>query len=136
MVVDPSALWRALAGGALIGLASALLLLLQGRVAGVSGAFKGLLSLEAGPGGWRSGFVAGLLVAGVVAGLTGWASASTVPQGWVVVGMAGLVTGLGAGLANGCTSGHGVCGHRAVHADRRRDGVRGAARAGRLTCAG
>lgn len=110
MVFDTQAVWKALAGGALIGLASAALLLLQGRVAGVSGAVKGLLTGDAGPGGWRAGFVGGLLVAGVLAAVSGWLPASALPGGWLLVGVAGLLTGLGAGLANGCTSGHGVCG--------------------------
>lgn len=110
MVWDADAALRALAGGALIGLAAALLLLLLGRIAGVSGALKGLLVLDAGPGGWRSGFVGGLLVAGAVAAVTGWVPPPPLAGGWVLLGVAGLVTGVGAGLANGCTSGHGVCG--------------------------
>jgi uncharacterized protein len=101
---------QALAGGALIGLASALLLLLQGRIAGVSGAFKGLLVLDAGPGGWRAGFIGGLLVAGVVAALSQWVPPPPVVGSWGLALVAGALTGVGAGLANGCTSGHGVCG--------------------------
>jgi hypothetical protein len=104
-------LW-ALLGGALIGLASAGVLLTQGRVAGVGGICGGLLRRPApGESLWRLGFVAGL----VAFGLTGsrllpesFSLAGAPDAPWIIV--AGLLVGFGTCLGNGCTSGHGVCG--------------------------
>ncbi len=101
---------RALAGGALIGLATALLLLGSGRIAGVSGVFGWLVLGEAGPARWRLAFVAGLVLAAVAARAAGLASPVELGGGFALLLAAGAITGLGAGLANGCTSGHGVCG--------------------------
>jgi uncharacterized membrane protein YedE/YeeE len=100
----------ALAGGALIGLSASLMLMLNGRITGISGIVAGLLQPQAGEFAWRAWFLAGLLVAGVVlfalrADLFGTAS---VPSAVIVV--AGLLVGFGTRLGSGCTSGHGVCG--------------------------
>lgn len=101
---------RALAGGALIGLSAALLLVLNGRVAGVSGALAGLLDPRSNDREWRLLFVLGLLDGGVAArGLVDApfsVAGTSVPRALA----AGLLVGVGARLANGCTSGHGVCG--------------------------
>jgi uncharacterized membrane protein YedE/YeeE len=101
---------RALAGGALIGLSAALLLVLNGRVAGVSGALAGLLDPRSNDREWRLLFVLGLLDGGVAArGLVAApfsVAGTSVPRALA----AGLLVGVGARLANGCTSGHGVCG--------------------------
>lgn len=103
--------WSSLAGGALIGLAASAMLLLEGRIAGISGIVGGLSRPRAGDVGWRLAFVAGLLVAGLLAaGLAPWAvSAESGRPLWVLV-PAGLLVGFGTRLGNGCTSGHGVCG--------------------------
>ena len=101
---------QSLFGGALIGLAAVVLLLFNGRIAGISGIFGRLLQRDAGPGAWRAAFIAGLLLAAAVAHLAAWAPAPTLTGGLGLAALAGLVTGLGTGLANGCTSGHGVCG--------------------------
>ncbi len=101
---------RALAGGLLIGLATAVLLLGSGRIAGVSGIVHRLSAGDLGPRGWRAGFIAGLLLAALLAATQGWGSSPTLVGGWPWALLAGAITGLGAGLANGCTSGHGVCG--------------------------
>lgn len=98
-------------GGALIGLASALVLLVQGRVAGVSGILDGVLHPRPGEFAWRAAFVAGLGVAGGAAALLAPAlvSASS-DRPPVLIALAGLLVGFGTRLGSGCTSGHGVCG--------------------------
>jgi uncharacterized membrane protein YedE/YeeE len=102
--------WSALAGGALIGLAASLLLVANGRVAGVSGIVAGLLTPRKGEVLWRAAFVAGLVGSGLAAALL-WPSgieASPRPLGYVA--LAGVLVGVGTRLGSGCTSGHGVCG--------------------------
>jgi len=101
----------ALAGGVLIGLASLLLLWLNGRIAGVSGIAAGLLDRDYGELAWRALFLLGLVLgaAGYVA-LTGDAPPARTDFPRPTLVLAGLLVGYGAALANGCTSGHGVCG--------------------------
>lgn len=101
---------RALAGGALMGLSAALLVLLQGRVAGISGIFGRLMAADPGPARWRLGFAGGLIGTAVLAALAGWAPSAQVQGGLLLAVVAGLLTGVGTGVARGCTSGHGVCG--------------------------
>ena len=102
--------WAALAGGVLLGLASALFVLLNGRILGISGIVGGLLRPRAGDMGWRLAFLLGMLVA---PGLYWLVVGPTQPRidatsGMVV--MAGLLVGVGTRYGSGCTSGHGVCG--------------------------
>ena len=102
--------WAALAGGVLLGLASALFVLLNGRILGISGIVGGLLRPRAGDMGWRLAFVLGMLVA---PGLYWLVVGPTQPRidansGMVVI--AGLLVGVGTRYGSGCTSGHGVCG--------------------------
>jgi uncharacterized membrane protein YedE/YeeE len=98
-----------LMGGALIGLAVAGLLLVNGRIAGVSGILSGAAS---GRGqGWQWAFLAGLAAAGLAMRLSGAAAPEAFKAqglGWLAA--AGLLVGFGARLGDGCTSGHGVCG--------------------------
>ena len=100
-----------LLGGALIGLASALLMLLTGRIAGISGIFGGLLPLNTGERDWRLAFLAGLIAAPLLGAMLGAPLPHpSVPASlWVVV-PSGLLVGLGCRMGGGCTSGHGVCG--------------------------
>ena len=101
----------ALIGGVLIGLASSLLMLLAGRIAGISGILGGSLSLAAADKGWRLAFIAGLIAAPVLGGLFGHPlPAPQMPSNWLIIVVAGLLVGFGARLGGGCTSGHGVCG--------------------------
>jgi len=101
----------ALLGGALIGLASVLLMMLTGRIAGISGIAGGCLTLAAGDKVWRFAFIAGLILAPVASGRLGYPLPSPdMPASWVMIGIAGLLVGFGARLGGGCTSGHGVCG--------------------------
>jgi uncharacterized membrane protein YedE/YeeE len=102
--------YASLAGGALIGLAASLLLIGQGRVAGISGIASNALLGRSGDRAWRAAFLSGLVLAGV-------ASASLAPgaighsqRPLVVIALAGLLVGIGTRLGSGCTSGHGVCG--------------------------
>ncbi len=102
--------WSSLAGGVLIGLSAALLILGSGRVAGISGIVGGLLK----PGGpdttWRLAFLGGLLAAPLL-----WRLFAALPEAQPVAGggmlvVAGLLVGIGTRYGSGCTSGHGVCG--------------------------
>lgn len=102
--------WSALAGGILLGLASALFVLLHGRILGISGIVGGLLRPKAGDTGWRLAFVLGMLVAPGVYWLFAGATAPRVDAGWGAVVAAGLLVGVGTRYGSGCTSGHGVCG--------------------------
>lgn len=100
----------ALAGGVLIGLAVAILLLASGRIAGVSGIVGGLLHPQRGNIAWRIAFVAGLVAAPVLYGLFATLPESRIDAAWPVLIIAGLLVGFGTRLGSGCTSGHGVCG--------------------------
>ena len=96
-------------GGLLIGLAVALMLLLNGRVAGISGILGGLLTLRTGDKIWQAAFVAGLVL-----GALAYVSTADVPVAVVAplpaVLAGGLLVGFGTRLGSGCTSGHGLCG--------------------------
>ena len=100
----------ALAGGTLIGIAAAGLLLLKGKTAGVSGVLEGVVRLEKGELGWKLAFIGGLLAGGLLMKALRPQS-FTGPSGplWLAV-VAGLLVGFGTRVGGGCTSGHGVCG--------------------------
>jgi uncharacterized membrane protein YedE/YeeE len=98
-------------GGALIGLSAVLLMLLTGRIAGVSGIFGGLLNLRSQDKDWRIAFIAGLILVPLIAAALGYGMAPPkLPANWVVIVAAGLLVGVGTRLGGGCTSGHGICG--------------------------
>ena len=99
----------ALFGGALIGLAVMLLLLVNGRVAGISGILGGVLSAPP-DGRWRLFFLAGLLGGGVIAEVVRPSALGMVSASLPTLAVAGALVGVGTRLAHGCTSGHGVCG--------------------------
>ena len=103
--------WASLGGGALIGLAAAMLVLLSGRIAGISGIVGGLITLRRGDIAWRLAFVAGLLAAPTaMLLLMGKPLAPRIDAGFATLLVAGLLVGLGTRYGSGCTSGHGVCG--------------------------
>jgi uncharacterized membrane protein YedE/YeeE len=107
--------WSALAGGALIGVAASVLLAANGRVAGVSGIIRRLLtpqseSAQKDDPWWRVSFVLGLVAAGLVAVWFWPGSVEISPRPIGIVAIAGALVGLGTTLGDGCTSGHGVCG--------------------------
>ncbi|MBW0146310.1 YeeE/YedE family protein [Marinobacter arenosus] len=102
--------WSALAGGVLIGLAAASFLLLNGRIAGISGILGGLLVPGRGDIAWRVAFLAGLIGAPAL-----WILAAELPPieinaSYPALIVAGLLVGIGTRYGSGCTSGHGVCG--------------------------
>jgi len=102
--------WSALSGGALIGVASAMMILGVGRVAGISGIVGGLLPPRTNDLVWRAAFIAGLFCAPAV--MSTWRApiAPTFTASWGVLVLAGALVGFGSRLGSGCTSGHGVCG--------------------------
>ena len=102
--------WAALAGGVLLGLASALFVLLNGRILGISGIVGGLLRPRAGDIGWRLSFVLGMLVAPGLYWLVVGPTQPRIDATWGMVVIAGLLVGVGTRYGSGCTSGHGVCG--------------------------
>ena len=102
--------WASLAGGVLIGLAAALLILFNGRIAGISGILGGLLEWPRGDVAWRIAFLLGLIGAPLVYGLAAPLPAVEVDAGTVTLVVAGLLVGIGTRYGAGCTSGHGVCG--------------------------
>ncbi len=102
--------WSALLGGILIGLAAAIFVLLNGRIAGISGILGGLLRPASGDVVWRVAFLAGLILAPLA-----WLVLADLPPirieaGYPLVIVAGLLVGISTRYGSGCTSGHGVCG--------------------------
>lgn len=100
----------ALAGGILIGLAATLLLLINGRVAGISGILGTLLRPTRGDIAWRVAFLAGLIGAPSLWILAAQLPAIQIEASYPTLVLAGLIVGIGTRYGSGCTSGHGVCG--------------------------
>jgi uncharacterized membrane protein YedE/YeeE len=105
---DPA---TALFGGALIGLATTLLVLLNGRIAGISGILGDSLDAGNAERGWRIAFLLGLIAAPILLGTVGEPMPlPQMPVSWAVIIGAGLLVGIGTRMSGGCTSGHGICG--------------------------
>ena len=105
--------WASLTGGLLLGVASAVFILINGRILGISGILGGLLPPKVGDIGWRVAFLMGMLAAPTVfmaLAPAGLASEPRIDAGFWTVIAAGLLVGIGTRYASGCTSGHGVCG--------------------------
>ncbi|VTU36281.1 putative transporter component [Variovorax sp. PBS-H4] len=100
----------ALAGGVLIGVAAAMFVLLNGRVAGISGVLGGLLRPLKGDSAWRIAFVLGLVGAPLLYLLFAVPPRPQIDAGYGTLLLAGLLVGIGTRYGSGCTSGHGVCG--------------------------
>ncbi len=102
--------WSSLLGGLLIGMATAMFLLFNGRIAGISGVVGGLMRPVRGDVAWRVAFVFGIVVAPFVFGLAAPLPDVRVDAGTMTLIAAGLLVGAGTRYGSGCTSGHGVCG--------------------------
>lgn len=109
MVIEGFTPVSALIGGMLIGTAAVLLLLLNGRIAGISGIAGGLLRPRADDVGWRVMFIVGLMIGAGAYGLV-TSGPIVIEASWPVIIAGGLLVGFGTQLGGGCTSGHGVCG--------------------------
>lgn len=112
MAIDWNAFtpWTALSGGALIGIAAGMFVLLNGRIAGISGIIGGLLKPARGDSAWRIAFVGGLLAAPLMYALVTVLPMPQIDAGYDTLVLAGLLVGIGTRYGSGCTSGHGVCG--------------------------
>lgn len=113
MVIENFTPISSLIGGILIGIASSIMLLLNGKIAGISGITKGIISSDtsAEDRKWRIFFISGLLLGGL--GIVVFMPEMTAKSSEfspVQIIIAGLLVGVGTSLGNGCTSGHGVCG--------------------------
>ncbi|MBC7684325.1 MAG: YeeE/YedE family protein [Bdellovibrionales bacterium] len=102
--------WASLAGGVMIGLASTLFLLFNGKIAGISGIVGGLLRPVRGDVVWRIAFVAGIVIAPLLFSAVRPLPAAEIEAGYPLLVTAGLLVGMGTRYGSGCTSGHGVCG--------------------------
>ncbi|HAE77420.1 YeeE/YedE family protein [Morganella morganii] len=109
MVIDSAAFTpvSAALGGLMIGIAVAVLLLFNGRIAGISGIFANMLTKQSG---WRIAFIAGLAGAPWIYMLFAGQPDVVIAAGYPLLIAAGLLVGFGTRLGNGCTSGHGICG--------------------------
>jgi uncharacterized membrane protein YedE/YeeE len=105
--------WSSLSGGIVLGIASALFILINGRILGISGILGGLLPPKLGDTSWRIAFLLGMFAAPTVFHAVVPAEYINAPRieatEWMIV-FAGLLVGIGTRYASGCTSGHGVCG--------------------------
>lgn len=97
-------------GGILIGIATALLLLINGRIAGISGIVSGLLRLPPNDTSWRILFLLGMIVAPISYQYFIYAPTIIIETNLFTIVAAGICVGIGTRLSGGCTSGHGVCG--------------------------
>lgn len=102
--------WASLGGGVLIGASAALLVLLNGRIAGISGILGGLLRPARGDVNWRIAFVVGVVIAPLAFGLFIPLPSVQIDAATSTLIAAGLLVGIGTRYGSGCTSGHGVCG--------------------------
>ncbi|MCR9367634.1 YeeE/YedE family protein [Vibrio antiquarius] len=103
--------WESLFGGILLGISATILLLGNGKIAGISGIMNGIMSPKKGDYSWRLLFAVGMIAGGLISVLMlGIAVPSTANLSLGMVIAAGLLVGIGTRLGNGCTSGHGICG--------------------------
>jgi len=105
--------WASLVGGLMLGVGSAMFILLNGRILGISGIMGGLMPPKVGDTWWRVAFLLGLFAAPTVFHAVmpvEWVTAPRIDAGVLSVIGAGLLVGIGTRYAGGCTSGHGVCG--------------------------
>tara|TARA_Y100000588_G_C13613966_1_gene652422 strand:- start:119 stop:541 length:423 start_codon:yes stop_codon:yes gene_type:complete len=100
-----------LTGGILIGIAASMMLLFNGKVAGVSGIFGGMLFQQGEERAWQLSFIAGLIAGGILLYIINAEFfENSSGRGLLTATIAGLLVGIGTRVGGGCTSGHGVCG--------------------------
>jgi uncharacterized membrane protein YedE/YeeE len=102
--------WSSLTGGILIGIAAAVFILFNGRIAGISGILGGLVQPKKGDIGWRAAFIIGLLSAPMMFSFFAPLPTIRIDASSTLLVIAGLLVGIGTRYGSGCTSGHGVCG--------------------------
>lgn len=102
--------WTALAGGAVLGISALILLLLNGRIAGISGIVSGAMDASDPNAKWRWMFIVGLVIGPLLAAPFGTYLPERIDAGWPLIIAGGLLVGVGTRLGSGCTSGHGICG--------------------------
>lgn len=102
--------YASLAGGVLIGVSAAMFVLLNGRIAGISGILGGLLRPVKGDVSWRLAFVLGLIASPLIYAVITVVPRPHIDASWGALVLAGLLVGVGTRYGSGCTSGHGVCG--------------------------
>lgn len=99
-----------LIGGILIGIATAILILINGRIAGISGILGGLLALKKDEISWRFAFIGGISISSLPYLLIHPLPSIVIKANYIEIAIAGLLVGFGTRLGSGCTSGHGICG--------------------------
>lgn len=102
--------WSAAIGGVLVGLAAVILLIFNGRIAGISGILGGLLTPKKGDTSWKVAFILGLVIAPLLFTLLFYPPQVEIVTSTPILILAGLFVGFGSRLGSGCTSGHGICG--------------------------
>ena len=102
--------WLSALGGVMIGLASGLLILFNGRIAGISGILGGMLRAARGDLSWRLSFLLGLIASPLIYALAVPLPEVRIDAAYPTLVIAGLLVGVGTRYGSGCTSGHGVCG--------------------------
>lgn len=102
--------WLSFFGGILIGLAAAMLLLFNGRIAGISGILGNLLQRGSKEKSWQLCFILGMIIAPILYRFSDMIPTITIAANWITLIIAGLLVGIGTRMSGGCTSGHGVCG--------------------------
>jgi hypothetical protein len=112
MTIDWNAFtpWSAAIGGVIIGAAVAIFVLVNGRIAGISGIVGGLFRPAPGDVAWRFAFVAGLIAAPILYALVATLPPVEIGASYPMLLVAGFLVGIGTRYGAGCTSGHGVCG--------------------------
>ncbi len=105
----PSDWIQGFAGGMLIGVGAIVLMLFNGRIAGISGITASALT-QLKQSAWRWAFLVGLIAAPLVTALAGFKLPQSIPASLPMMAVAGLLVGIGTRIGSGCTSGHGICG--------------------------
>lgn len=102
--------YASLLGGALIGLSAVILMAFNGRIAGMTAIFGGVLEPKGPDSAWRLAFLVGAIAAPLIATLLGAEFSFAAPTTGIVLVLGGVIVGVGVTYSSGCTSGHGVCG--------------------------